>query len=215
MADINGALRPTRIIDSDSELVAGIAGALTQGCESDVEKAERLFYYARDAVAYNVDLAASPLEEYRASRTIERREGYCTQKAVVLAALARAAGVPALLAFADVENHLISERLQEMMKTNLFVYHGYTKLWLNGRWVKATPAFDLEMCVQRGFVPVEFDGVHHAVFHPCNKEGTPHIKYLKQRGDFEELPFDEIMAAFRETYVSPGSEERILRVHTE
>ena len=31
------------------------------------------------------------------------------------------------------------------MGTNLFSCHGYTELYINGTWVKATPAFDLKV----------------------------------------------------------------------
>ena len=30
------------------------------------------------------------------------------------------------------------------MGTDLFVYHGYAELFLDGKWVKATPAFNVE-----------------------------------------------------------------------
>ena len=52
----------------------------------------------------------------------------------VLAAAARVLGVPARLGFADVRNHLTSPRLREMMNTDVFAYHGYTELLIDGRW---------------------------------------------------------------------------------
>ena len=37
------------------------------------------------------------------------------------------------MGFADVTNHLSTERLRSLMKSNLFIYHGYTELWLENK----------------------------------------------------------------------------------
>lgn len=200
MDSLDICLQPTETIDSGSELVVRTAESVTEGCVGEAKKATRLFYYVRDGIKYNPYLAMLPIDEYRASRTMERKEGYCTQKAVVLAALARACGIPATLGFADIVNHRVPEKLHDMMGTNLFVYHGYANLWLNDRWVKATPAFNAELCDKDGLVPVEFDGIHDAVFHPTNKDGQPHIEYVRYHGDFTDLPFEDIMRTFLVTY---------------
>ncbi|MEJ0075629.1 MAG: transglutaminase family protein [Alphaproteobacteria bacterium] len=57
----------------------------------------------------------------------------------LFAALCRAGGIPARVAFADVTNHLSSEKLREKMGTNYFAWHGFTEVFLDGRWVKASP----------------------------------------------------------------------------
>lgn len=113
----------------------------------------------------------------------------------------RAAGIPAGLGFADVRNHLHTPGLRERMNgSELFVYHGYAQLWLRGRWVKATPAFNTELCARFGVAPMEFDGVHDALLHEFSADGARHMEYVHDRGSYADLPFGEIMDAFREHY---------------
>ena len=202
-SDLNLYLRPTFVIDCDSEAVKEKAALLTEKYDSRKEKSKVLFYFVRDEIKYNPYVAFHSFNrsDYRASKTLQREEGYCIQKAVVLTALARAVGIPARLGFADIRNHLAPKKLIEMMGTNMFVYHGYSEFWLNNRWVKVTPAFNIEMCNKFDIKPVEFDGVTDAVFHERNKKGELHIEYIKYHGTYADLPFKEIMQAFTDQYI--------------
>ena len=120
-------LKPTFVIDSDSEVVKKKATLLAEKYRSQREKAKVLFYFVRDEIKYN-PYPSHSVEDYRASKTLQRGEGYCVQKAVVLTALARAVGIPARLGFADIRNNLAPKDLVEIMGTNMFVYHGYFEL---------------------------------------------------------------------------------------
>src|SRR3546814_6199153 len=93
-----------------------------------------------------------------ASVVISRGYVFCVNKAILLAALARAEGIPARLGLADVKNHLATARLRAHMGTDVFFYHGFAELWLDGKWVKATPAFNIELCEKFRVLPLEFDG---------------------------------------------------------
>lgn len=193
-------LSPTQVIDCDSEIVKKKANDLTEQTEGPLEMAINLFYFVRDEIKYNLYVSFDTLESYKASRTLERGKGYCVQKAILLAALSRAVDIPARLRFADIRNHIIPEKLEDFMGTNLFVYHGYDELYLQGKWIQATPAFDLEMCEKNRIKPVEFDGKNHAKFHSHNKNGELHIEYVKDYGTYADLPFDELMEAWKEVY---------------
>ena len=138
----------------------------------------------------------------RASAVLERRSAYCVPKAVLLTAAARAAGIPARLGFADVRNHLQSERLEAVMQTDLFVFHGYSALWIDGRWVKASPAFNAELCARFGVAPLDFDGRIDALLHAFTGDGRRHMEYVRDRGLRQDLPLDEILTAFAQHY--PG-----------
>ena len=87
------------------------------------------------------------------------------------------------------------KKLAEVMGTNIFPWHGYAGLYLEGKWVKATPAFDLEMCQKGRIIPVEFDGKNDALFHLYNQDGKLHIEYLLDRGYFDDPPLEEIWKA--------------------
>jgi len=105
---------------------------------------------------YRADLSAHGM---KASTALTKGFGWCVPKAVVLAAVARAAGIQARLGFADVRNHLSTVRLRATMPTDVFAWHGCTELWPDGTWRKATPAFNIELCDKFGLLPLDFNGV--------------------------------------------------------
>jgi hypothetical protein len=206
---MKGYLKSTAAIDSDNPSIKEKAQNLIKGKREAADKAKSLFYWVRDEIKYNPFLALEFSENFRASKTLERGQGFCIEKAAVLAAFARAAGIPARLHFADIRNHLVSDKLLKVMETNLFRYHGYTELYINGKWVKATPAFDLKMCHKNRIVPVEFDGQNDAILHSHNLDGKLHIEYVKDRGYHEDVPVDEILAVFDKHYGLEAQRERL------
>ena len=193
MDKMENYLRPTPTFDCDDQSVRQKSRDLTEGQEKAVDKAKSLFYFVRDEIKYNIYVASDLPEYYRASRILEAGEGFCIQKAVVLATLARAAGIPARLHLAAIRNHLIPDTLRALMGTNLFPTHGYDELYIEGKWVKATPAFDLKMCQKNRLIPVEFDGKSDAIFHSQDLDGRLHIEYVQDVGHFDDLPFDTIV----------------------
>ncbi len=192
-------LAPGRYIDSHHPAVTGFARKHAQG-STDRERAVSLYYAVRDGVRYNPFLDFSRDTAFRGSVCLETGEGFCIGKAALLAACARAAGIPARVGFADVKNHLTTPRLAERMGTDLFVYHGFTELWLDGKWVKATPAFNLDLCRKFRVKPLEFDGRSDSIFHPFDADERRHMEYLRERGSFADVPVAEIQRVFRETY---------------
>jgi len=154
----------------------------------------------RDVIRYNPFLDFSDPRVFQASAVLEGQEGFCVGKAALLAACARAAGIPARVGFAAVKNHLTAPRLAETMGSDLFVYHGYTDLYLDGKWVKATPAFNLELCTRFRVKPLEFDGREDSIFHPFDQDNRRHMEYLRDRGTHADVPVDAIQQAFREAY---------------
>ena len=198
--DLEPYLGPTWFIDCGSPAVRHRAEQVAAGAAGDEERATRLFYAVRDGIRYDPYSVTSDPDDYRASTILAQRAAYCIPKAVVLAALARAAGIPARLGFADVRNHLASEKLLARLGTDLFAFHGFTEFWLAGRWVKATPAFNIELCERFGVRPLEFDGRSDALFHEYSADGRRHMEYVADRGSFADLPFGEIMRAFAACY---------------
>jgi len=194
-------LAPGGFVDSDAPAVREFAER-SAGTEDDpVRRGAALFAAVRDGIWYDPFVISTDPEDYRASTVATTPRNWCVPKAVLLTAAARALDIPARLGFADVRNHLNTARLRAMMNGNdLFVYHGYTELWLDGRWVKATPAFNRELCARFGVDPIEFDGRHDALMHPYSGDGSEYMEYVTDHGPFADLPFDAIMATFRSTY---------------
>jgi len=193
-------VQPTVFIDADHESIRGLVAELGVMEEPPRIRAARLFGYVRDRIRYNPFAPMLEQRDYVASEILARGSGYCVQKAVVLAALCRCAQIPCRICFADIVNHIVPGDLARLMGTNLFTYHGYASLLLEGRWLKATPAFDLGMCEKHGILPVEFDGTSDAVFHPVNRAGEKHIEYVRELGCRADVPFDDIVEAFARVY---------------
>jgi transglutaminase-like putative cysteine protease len=191
-------LNPSRCIESDSPLIVDFANSCVGNVSAPVDIAVRLYYAVRDSVIYDPYQAYSHVETYSARTALERGRGFCIAKAALLAACARAVGIPARLGFADVRNHLATPRLIEMNGSDIFRWHGYTDLWLEGRFVKATPAFNLSMCTRFDVLPLEFDGRTDSILQPYDRNDRRHMEYLMDRGTFADVPVEQIIATFRE-----------------
>lgn len=196
---MNQYLQPGSFIDSAHPAVVAFVRERAKG-NSDRERAVSLYYAIRDDIRYNPFQNFLLDDAYRGSVCLERGEGWCVPKAALLAACARAAGIPARVGFADVKNHLTTPQLTEKMGTDLFVFHGYAELLLDGKWVKATPAFNLSLCTKFRVKPLEFDGTADSIFHPFDEDDRRHMEYVRDRGSFVDVPADEIKRVFSETY---------------
>jgi transglutaminase-like putative cysteine protease len=200
--DVDAALlAPTWFLDSDDPAVVGFAADAAGDATGATDVAVRLFYAVRDGFRYdpyNVD--HSP-ERFRASSVVQSASNWCVPKSVLLTAAARARGIPARLGFADVRNHLTSEKLRAQMQTDVFAWHGYSELFLDdGRWHKLSTAFNIELCDRFGVRALDFDGTGDALMHPYDKVGNRHMEYITQRGSFDDLPLEQILADFAEIY---------------
>lgn len=193
-------LEPTGFIDSESPAVRQFAERAAGGTSTPTETAIALFTEVRDSIRYDPYNSSRRPEDYRASTVATSASNWCVPKAVLLTAVARASGIPARLGFADVRNHLNSEKLREQMGTDLFLWHGYSELLLEGEWRKASPAFNIELCERFGVKTMDFNGVDDALFHPFDERGRRHMEYVNQRGSFDDLPLDEITATFEAEY---------------
>lgn len=193
-------LQPTYFLDSNSDIVQNFIQNLKLENLSEIEKAKRIYLAVRDEIRYDpYNIILTP-EALKASSVIKRKFGFCVEKAVTLAACLRAANIPARVGFANVKNHINSKRLQNLMQSDIFVFHGYTHVYLNANWIKATPAFNLSLCQKANILPLEFDGEHDSIFHPFDVSGNKHMEYLVDHGSFSDLPFDRMMDEYDKFY---------------
>jgi len=193
-------LASTWFIDSDDDAVADFAVDAVGGASAQTEQAVRLFYAVRDGFRYDPYNVDSTPEAFRASTVVSSASNWCVPKSVLLTAAARRVGIPARLGFADVRNHLTSKKLSESMGTDLFAWHGYSVLLLDDRWCKLSTAFNIELCDRFGVKPLEFDGTGDALMHPFDQSGNRHMEYVNQRGSFDDLPLERILADFATIY---------------
>jgi transglutaminase-like putative cysteine protease len=191
---------PTQTIESSHPDIINFTRQVVIDSGSDIEQAVSLYYAVRDEIRYDPYRIDLTVDGMKASATLEVRHGWCVSKAILLAACLRSVGIPARLGFADVRNHLSTKRLRQKMGTDLFYWHGYTEMLLDGKWVKATPAFNIELCDKFNLLPLEFDGKNDSLYHPYDAQGQRHMEYVKDRGAYADLPLVEIIETFKEHY---------------
>jgi transglutaminase-like putative cysteine protease len=193
-------LAPGEFVDSGDAFVEEFAGKVTLGANDDVSRARKLYYAVRDDILYDPYYGGEARRYFRASDCLRAKRGFCIPKAALLAATARCLGIPARVAFADVRNHLSTKKLLELMGGDIFIWHSLTELYLEGRWVKATPAFNLSLCQRFGVHPLDFDGRCDSLFHEYDRAGRKHMEYVRDRGHYADVPYERILADLRETY---------------
>lgn len=197
-------LSPTWFVDSDAPEVIEYAARTIEDASADTDrqKAVALFNAVRDGWRYDPYNVSYAPADFRASAVLTSGSNWCVPKSVLLTALCRSVGIPAGLGFADVRNHLQSAKLLEKMGTDLFVYHGYSVIWIDGAWRKASSAFNRELCERFGTKVLEFNGHDDALMHPYDESGNRHMEYVNYHGDVTDLPLDDIFVAFEQAYGS-------------
>jgi len=194
-------LSATQYFDFTSNKVQQFADKiLGNETRSDIEMAVLLYNAVRDETSYNPYVFSTKSNSLSASYCLDSTESYCIPKAVLLGTLARYKGIPSRLGLADVKNHISSRRLTEILRTNIFVMHGYIELYLSGKWVKATPAYDASLCQRIGVSVLEFDGKNDSIFQQYNLDGREEIEYVKHHGSFADVPFKYIIECIASAY---------------
>lgn len=190
-------LAPTEFLDFDHPGVQGFVATAIGTAASETDKAVRLFYAVRDQIRYDLYSVSHDPGRYKASDVLERGAAYCIPKAVLLAAVARAVGIPSVIGLSDVVNHFTTPRMEAVMgKDAIFLDHGYAGLYLNGRWLKVVPAFNAALCGKMGVAPTEFDGQSDALLQDYDAENNTRMVYLKDHGFWSDLPLARILDDF-------------------
>ncbi len=193
-------LLPTPIINSNHGTIIDHAMNTISGTKDPIERAIKLYYAVRDGIWYTPYYPFYLPEHYRASNILKGGRGFCVCKASLLCALGRACGIPSRVGFASVRNHLATRELIEFMGSDLFVYHGFTEFYLEGKWIKATPAFNVELCKRHRVAPLEFNGRDDSIFQPYNLEERKFMDYVAYLGTYSDIPVDTIVAAWEDFY---------------
>lgn len=201
-------LQPTEFFDYENPKLKSWIAKQLQGVSDDpVEQVKALYLAVRDQVSYNPYVFRTDPNTFSASHALSSGESYCIPKAVLLGAAARSLGIPSRLGLADVRNHLSSPKLIEWLQSDIFRMHGFIELYLNGRWVKATPAFNRQLCELMKVAPLEFDGIHDSVFQEYTDAGQAHMEYVNDHGVFDDVPHAFIVTGIENAYPHLFGEE--------
>ncbi len=199
--ELNQYLESNQYFDYDHPTVQSLLRQiLTDDALDTKAKVVKLYDHVRDSYAYNPYVFDITMDQFKASNCAAREQSYCIPKAVLFGALCRAIGVPSRLGLVDVKNHISSPKLLELLQSDVFVMHGYTEIYLDGRWIKATPAFDKSLCQFMGIAPMDFNAEEDSVFQEYNLDGAKHMEYLTNHGTFADVPVAKIFEAVRKAY---------------
>jgi hypothetical protein len=116
-------LGSSHFLDSDNFLIKSWAKRLTKGEVDPGKKARRLEKWVHENMKVSHAAMLPP-----ASEIIRQRTGDCRQCGMLLAALCRAAGIPARTAVGLIYSQGPGEKPQ-------LVFHMWTEAWFDGRWV--------------------------------------------------------------------------------
>lgn len=208
-------LQTGKYIDSSHPEVIAFAQKYKGDSDDSIQQAVSLYYAVRDKFMYNpfhVDLSDEGL---KASDVLKRGSGYCVEKANLLAACARVVGIPSRIGLADVKNHIGSERLKKLLRSDVFACHGFTELFLNEKWVKATPAFNRSLCEKMGVEPLPFNGLEDSIFQEFDEHEAGERKfmeYLFDHGTFADIPKEymkEVLMKHYPHFFEEGAQEKL------
>ncbi len=215
MDNFDKNLAPTRFLDWDREPVLSSVRDITAGIDGAPEKAAALFLFVRDAIRYNPYVNFLDERVYVSSTVIGAPSTFCVPKALLLASMARAAGIPSRIRFADIRNRLMPDKMKDLLKSDIIYGHGFAELNIGGRWIKATPAYDRALCETHGFALTGFNGRDDAIFPESDLAGRPHIEYLGYSEPFDDFPFEWLTAYYLEKYEMFRKVEPMLRKEIE
>ena len=193
-------LDPGKYVDSNHPAVVSYAQENVGEAKTVRQKVLKFYYTIRDNIRYDPYMPIADRTSYRASDAVISKRGWCVPKAALLAACCRIYGIPARPGYADVKNHLATQRLLDLLGTDVFAWHSYCDIYIDGKWVKATPAFNLALCEKFGLKPLEFDGQNDSLFLEFDQKGNKHMEYIQDRGIFSDVPFEKILATFKKMY---------------
>lgn len=197
----NPFIKPTYFIDSENSLIQEYLDDLLQHTPKDPKNEAVAIYLAvRDDIYYDpFNIRTSP-ESLRASEVYKAGRGHCIDKSLLYIALCRAKGIPARLGLAKVRNHMGTSKLEEIIKSDILVPHGYAEVFLSGRWVKCTPAFNQQLCEKLGVPALAFDGENDSVFQAYDRGEGGFMEYLEDYGCFDDLPLGFVIELLYKNY---------------
>ncbi len=203
-------LASTEFFNHENPLVRDTALNLTKGCILDADKAVKLFDYVRDSIPYNPYLRWTNPENLIASNIIVLGPNFCIPKAILLSTLARAVGIPSRIRFATIRNHQMAAKMVQFLGSDIIYGHGFSELYLNERWIKATPAFDSKMSEDMGYPVVEFNGMDDANFPQYDLDGKMLIEYIEYNESIADVDLDKMRKEFIKMYSNYDELEKIL-----
>jgi len=210
LEDINNYLKESFFFDYTHESIKHIVKDLINVKISKKEKALKLYYIVRDGWRYNPSRISFVAEDLKASVIAKKEEGHCIDKSIIYISCLRALNIPARIGMAKIKNHIGTEKLEEKFGTNILTPHGYVEVFLNNKWIKATPAFNKELCAYYNVSALDFDGENDSIFQEYSKSNEKFMEYIEDYGTFEDFPVEFVKRNMRQYYPSIFDDDSVV-----
>lgn len=178
----------TASVDFNDPTIKAFLGEVPTGYSSS-ELAIWVYYKVRDSFLYDPYHLDIRPESLKASMVLTKKRAWCVEKALVTVACLRYLEIPARFGFGIVKNHIGVEKLLNYLQREEIVFHGYVSVFLNGKWVKCTPAFDQRICKLSKVPPLDWDGSTDSLFQAYVND-QQFMEYVHFYGEFSEIPFE-------------------------
>lgn len=206
------ALGATDVIEADAPAIRELAQRVAGDAEG-AEAARLLFEWVRDEIDYDMSPEISSRDDWKATATVERGNGFCQQKAVLLAALLRARDIPAGIVVQDLLDHKIPAHYIELIGSQRLEAHGLTCAFLDGSWIRLDPTLPRSFVARKRYRLVEFDGEHDAVLATTDADGEPHFEILQELGTTPDLPDEIVELTLGFEWLHSDEYKRVARRH--
>ena len=204
-AELKPFLAQDTWIDFNSELFQQFVAEVPKK-DSPIEQAIAIYEYVRDYFRYDpyhIDLRE---EAFHTENLLAKKRAWCVEKAAVTVAVLRYFDIPSRFGFGIVKNHIRVEKLIGYLQREEIVFHGFTDVFLEGKWVKCTPAFDPGSCKIAGVPVLEWDGKSDSLFQPFSDD-REFMEYLHFYGSFNKIPIElmhsEMFAYYPHLFKNP------------
>lgn len=163
---ISAALKKTYAICSDSPAIVSLAKAITDGYETDYEKAEALHDWVCENIYYDLDSISGNRNRvsYVADDVLRNSRAVCLGYANLYASLCRSVGIPCSV----VTGYALGAdgSKEEWNSSNLSTKeanHAWNEVYADNRWIIADPTWNSQNRIENG-ARIKGDPVSHLYF---------------------------------------------------
>lgn len=187
-SDLNSYLQQTGLFACDGEKMKDFLSHIPKMNDQKTQ-AIAIYEYVREAFIYDPYHLDLRMEGLKAEKIVQQKRAWCVEKAVVATACFRYFGIPSRLGFGIVTNHLGADKLEHYLRKKEIVFHGFSEVFLDGKWVKCTPAFDRRVCRLNGVEPLVWDGETDSLLQAYKGEER-FMEYIHFYGSFDTVPME-------------------------
>lgn len=133
----------TEKLISNKQTIASVVARITNDCTNETEIVEKIYYFVRDEIEFGWTYPQNiPPEE-----VLNRRRGVCMQKANLMVAMMREAGIQARFHFMYVHKSALEDFVPAYAYKNWVdpFIHTFPEVYLNGKWISVEATFDKEL----------------------------------------------------------------------